>query len=85
MERSAITGSVLAVGLVLPGCATTGSPQLASCLADHNVMEQFHAHPSRGKTLVGGLAADGKTVRCYWGDEHVAFVYLSPGLEGLSA
>ena len=31
----------------------------------------------RGKTLVGGLSADGRTVRCYWGDEHNAFVYFS--------
>ena len=79
--RFPVAGSILAVSLMATGCATTGSPQLASCFADHDVMAQFHAHPSRGKTLVGGLAADGKTVNCYWGDEHAAFVYFSTAWE----
>jgi hypothetical protein len=77
MSRFVVPGPILAISILLTGCAATGSPQLASCLADHDVMAQFHAHPSRGKTLVGGLAADGKTVSCYWSDEHAAFVYFS--------
>ena len=77
MIRLAVTGPIVAVSLMLMGSATTGPPKLASCLSDRNVVAQFHAHPSPGKTLVGGVAADGQTVRCYWGDEHNAFVYFS--------
>ena len=84
MIRLAVTGPIVAVSLMLMGSATTGPPKLASCLSDRNVMAQFHAHPSPGKTSLAVLLLTGK--RCAaTGVMSIMHCLLLDGLEGLSA
>jgi len=47
--------------------ATVGSPRLAACLNDPEIMPAYMSNPSRKKVMVGGIGLDGR-VACYWSD-----------------
>lgn len=55
----------LSLAFLLASCATSGAPELESCLADPEIMPLYRASTSDSKVLVGGVDARGQ-VHCYW-------------------
>src|SRR4051794_19384725 len=63
--KRAISG--LMISIAIASCATSGSTQLAACLADSVVMEQYRVSSAQMKVVVGGLDKE-RQVHCYWSE-----------------